>query len=220
MKNLQISQKHIVFVLLSVILFAATATATFSYATENTAAMTENTKDHSVQYYKDGVQISEQEYKAETAKDAVSFSDASLKPETSDPIIGEAYAILPMKVETTETGKATKAAAAENVRINSYATYSKTNGVVVHSKLYIASGRKALKTMSGKLKFTVRGQAFYNGSYKVSKTSYVSALTNTKNTKVKGDPGFSFYIKDSGTGTGKNLVGKNYSIEYFCKIPK
>lgn len=108
MKNLQINQKHIVVVLLSVILFAAAVTAGFSYTAENSAAMTGNTKDHSVQYYKDGVQISEQEYKAETAKDAVSFSDASLKPETSDPIIGEAYGILPMKVEATEPGNTAK----------------------------------------------------------------------------------------------------------------
>lgn len=108
MKNLQINQKHIVVVLLSVILFAAAVTAGFSYAAENSAPMTGNTKGHSVQYYKDGVQISEQEYKAETAKDAVSFSDASLKPETSDPIIGEAYGILPMKVEATEPGNTAK----------------------------------------------------------------------------------------------------------------
>ena len=118
------------------------------------------------------------------------------------------------------TGLSTDSVA--NVRINSYATYSKSDGIQVHVELYVPWYEFANP------KFTsMEGIVAVKMNNKTTKTSFFetaneeSTISTDVSTGVKGSSGDKGTVTVTGTATAVNALNNSgaFSISYSVKLP-
>lgn len=148
------------------------------------------------------------------AADTNSVNKAKSKTADSTQIIGEYNGVV------HKTGISTDSVA--TVRINSYATYSKSDGIKVHIKLYVPWYEFANP------KFTsMEGMVAVDMNKKTTNTSFVetaneeSTISTDVSTGVKGSSGDKGTVTVTGTATAVNALSQHggFHISYAVKLP-
>ena len=123
--------------------------------------------------------------------------------------------------ECLEPGMAMQVGIA-NVRVNSYATYDKNDGVQVHVELYVpwySSPKPEFTGMTGNVKLTMNGQS--TSKYFSEVATGDETISTDVDTGRKASSGTSGTVFDSGTAVALNALanGGQFSISYDITIP-
>ena len=109
-----------------------------------------------------------------------------------------------------------------NVRINSYATYDRNNGIKVVVKLYVPafeSPQPEFTSMTGTVSVLLNNRTSHTAFSKAAaRTSTIQKTVNTRRTGQSGDHGT---ISVSGAATATNALagGGAFAISYPVTIP-
>lgn len=123
--------------------------------------------------------------------------------------------------ECLEPGMAMQVGIA-NVRVNSYATYDKNDGVQVHVELYVpwySSPKPEFTGMTGNVKLTMNGQS--TSKYFSEVATGDETISTDVDTGRKASSGTSGTVFVSGTAVALNALanGGQFSISYDITIP-
>ena len=112
--------------------------------------------------------------------------------------------------------------AVANVRINSYATYDKEDGVQVKVKLYVPwyeFPKPEFTAMSGSVAVALNGSIYFIGFFETANGE--ETIESDVNTGVTGNSGNTGTVTVSGVATANNALagGGTFGITYNITIP-
>ena len=119
--------------------------------------------------------------------------------------------------ECLEPGMAMQVGIA-NVRVNSYATYDKNDGVQVHVELYVpwySSPKPEFTGMTGNVKLTMNGQS--TSKYFSEVATGDETISTDVDTGRKASSGTSGTVFVSGTAVALNAFGKRWPVLHFLR---
>ncbi|RPF42100.1 hypothetical protein EDD70_2843 [Hydrogenoanaerobacterium saccharovorans] len=140
---------------------------------------------------------------------------------SSPVVIGEFDGLLSDCLNSNESMPHTLAAVA-NVRINSYATYDKDNGIQVKVKLYVPFfdfPKPKFTSMSGTVTVDLNNDADTTSFFETANEE--STIESDVDTGVKGNKGDKGTVSVSGVATASNALagGGAFAISYPVTIP-